>query len=246
MKVTVVTPYCREPLEVISRARQSVLDQTYPCRHVLVADGFPRQEIDAWDVDHIVLPGPHRDYGNTARAAGGMSALNLGAEAVAYLDADNWYAPEHIESLVDLCSKTGCHVAFSDRQVVLSTGELCMEDDIKSKRRMHVDTSCFFVTDRAAHILPLWGMVDPAISEAGDRLVYQIIRNRQLPIAFTGRKTLFYESRWAIHYLMMGRQPPPDAHQVIWKDVRARYSRRRQAWRLGFFPPKSRADAINP
>lgn len=76
MNVAVITPYHREDLSLIRRCHDSVLAQTVPVRHFLVADGFPRREIDAWDADHLTLSRSHADFGNTPRSVGSMSALN--------------------------------------------------------------------------------------------------------------------------------------------------------------------------
>jgi glycosyltransferase involved in cell wall biosynthesis len=101
MKVAVVTPYYREPIEKLRRCHDSVMAQTRACTHFMVADGFARDEIDDWDVQHIRLPLGHADFGNTPRCLGALSALNQGFDGFAYLDADNWYHPEHAESLVE-------------------------------------------------------------------------------------------------------------------------------------------------
>ncbi len=68
LKVAVVTAYAREDLALLRRAHDSVLGQTYPCRHLMVADGFPRAEVAQWDAEHRVLETPHRDYGDVPPA----------------------------------------------------------------------------------------------------------------------------------------------------------------------------------
>ncbi|WP_204269457.1 hypothetical protein, partial [Escherichia coli] len=89
----------KEDIGDIRQAHESVLAQDLPCRHVLVADGFPKAEIDGWDCEHITLPTAHHDAGDFARGMGALHALNDGAEFVAFLDADNWLAPNHVSSL---------------------------------------------------------------------------------------------------------------------------------------------------
>lgn len=66
----VITPYCSESLPVLERCHQSCASQTMPVRHVMVADGEARPEIDGWDCDHLVLPHRHADNGNTPRCLG--------------------------------------------------------------------------------------------------------------------------------------------------------------------------------
>ncbi len=96
-RVAVITPYCREPSNVLQNCHESVCRQTFPCTHLMVADGLPCAEIAHWEVEHLTLPGPHHDVGNTARGLGALSAMNRGYDAIAFLDADNWYYPDHIE-----------------------------------------------------------------------------------------------------------------------------------------------------
>lgn len=219
MKVAVITPYLNEPDEMIRRAHESVLAQTHECTHFLVCDGAARPSIQAWYAVHLTIGGPHRDFGNTARGLGAISALNLGFDGFAFLDPDNWFAPDHVQSLVETCQATGAHVAFSDLQLVLVTGELC-PDEIRNRKyrnREVVDTNCFFFTSKAAFFLAAWAMIPPQVGQYGDPMVYALIKRLGTPRAFTERKTAFYETRWKRHYLRMGRTPPPDAREVEWE-----------------------------
>src|SRR5262245_29299152 len=97
-RVAVVTPYYQEKLEVLRDCLASVAKQTFRCDHFVVADGHPQELVTP--AEHIILPRAHHDNGNTARAIGSLSAMNQDYDAVAYLDADNWYYPNHIESMV--------------------------------------------------------------------------------------------------------------------------------------------------
>eukprot|EP01037_Dinobryon_pediforme_P043095 gene43095-53884_t len=74
MKVAVVTPYFKEDPEVLRQCRDSVLSQSHPCHHILVADSHPQSWIEKGSrTEHVVLP----------RSNG-----------------DNWFAPSHVASLV--------------------------------------------------------------------------------------------------------------------------------------------------
>jgi hypothetical protein len=236
VKVAVVTPYYREELETLRRCHESVLRQTYDCTHVLVADGHPRPEIAAWDAQHMALPVAHRDYGNTPRGLGGISALNQGFDAIAFLDADNWYAEDHVESLVALCEEHRLAVAFSSRHIILSTGEYCPFVEQEEFERKHVDTSCFFITSKAAFLVPLWAMMERGFSSICDRVMLKVVQSRGISHGWTGRMTLFYESRWPGHFTAMGKQPPPDAHHADWDQLQEIYLPERTIARLGFDP----------
>ena len=47
-RVAVITPYYKEPLAQLRQCHDSVLAQSEPCLHVLVADGHPRRRINHW------------------------------------------------------------------------------------------------------------------------------------------------------------------------------------------------------
>jgi hypothetical protein len=70
LRVAVITPYYQEALGVLEQCHVSVLNQTHPCVHFLVADGCSQPEGQKWSAEHIVLSRPHRDNGNTPRGIG--------------------------------------------------------------------------------------------------------------------------------------------------------------------------------
>src|SRR4029453_5901166 len=55
-RIAVLTPYFQESLSLLERCHRSVRQQTVSCEHIMVADGFPRPELDSWPVRHIKLP----------------------------------------------------------------------------------------------------------------------------------------------------------------------------------------------
>jgi hypothetical protein len=114
-RVAVITPYSNESTDVLQHCHFSVVRQTYPCLHVMVADGCPNAALDNWNTDHIRLPRSHNDIGSTPRLIGAYHAIGLGVDAVAFLDADNWYREDHIENLVHLHINTGADFLSSGR-----------------------------------------------------------------------------------------------------------------------------------
>ena len=234
MRVAVITPYAGEPAETLARCCASVRAQTHPCTHVVVADGSPSAEVAGWADQHLVLPRAHGDHGNTPRALGAISAWNQGFDAVAFLDADNWYAPDHVESLAGLCRREGLAVAFSDRHVVLQDGEVVAGADPEDASRAHVDTSCMFFRSRAAFLTPAWAMMDQPLSAIGDRVMYALVKGSGLPHGWTGRRTVYYRSLYSCHYALAGRPAPVRPHDVDLAAVLRAYSPDRCAERLGF------------
>lgn len=225
MNVAVITPYYRETDEKLARCMASVAAQTHPATHFMVADGFPRESVAAAaGVRHIVLPQAHGDNGNTPRGIGGLSALNAGFDAFAFLDADNWLAPDHVASLVEAVGKTGAAVAFSDRRIVLPDGTPVEWPDTGDQQRKHVDTSSFFITADAAFLLPYWATMDQPTSPCCDRVMLGLVRGFNVPHVFTGKPTLFFESNYSYHYRLAGREPPATPHDIDFEAVVARQS----------------------
>src|SRR5436189_944226 len=109
-RIVVITPYYKEPLAMLRECHESVLRQNPRPHHMMIADGFPRPEIDEWDVGHVRLPIAHGDNGNTPRSVGSVLARVQRFDFVAYLDADNWYHPQHVETLVHAHQTTGAPV----------------------------------------------------------------------------------------------------------------------------------------
>lgn len=206
-RVAVVTAYHAEDIETLARCHHSVGAQTYPCHHVLVADGKPRTEVDAWDATHIRLSEPSRDYGDTPRSRGGQAAAESGFDAVAYLDADNSYRPRHIETLAARCVESGAAIGHAGRTLHLPDGRLVpamLDDDFTD----HVDTSCLFITKPAFELLGAWTRYPRRLSLIGDRMVVQMARARGYAFAASGALTVRYTARFPFCYRACGLQPP--------------------------------------
>jgi glycosyltransferase involved in cell wall biosynthesis len=219
MKVAVITPYYRERLSVLRQCHESVARQTWPATHYLVADGFPNDEAAKWPVKHVALSKSHADGGNTPRCIGAISAFNSSFDAVAFLDADNWYAPDHIQSLVHACEQTGAHVAISGRTIVLDNGEVLSKPDPEDAVGAHADTSTYFITGKAAFLAPYWGMMSPKLWPVGDRLIFSLLARFKIPTVRTKRGTLFYRSNYGAHYRMAGLEPPPKVNDIDYAAV---------------------------
>lgn len=236
VKIAVVTPYFQEPLDILQRCHASVLAQTVECTHLLVADGHPRSEVETWRADHLVLAASHGDNGNTPRGLGGISALNRGFDGVAFLDADNWYAPNHLETILNTVAESDADIVFSDRHVVLSTGEICPYDDIDIRERRFADTSSMFIRSTAPFLLLTWALMDQSLSPICDRVMCAAIQARGARTAWTGHQTVYYETRWRSHFAALGKSPPPDEHHTDWERMKLGYSAKVNQSRLGFDP----------
>ncbi len=211
MRVAVITPYYREPLDVLRACHESVARQTHPCRHYMVADGYPVPVISTWPVEHLQLPRPHNDVGNAARCIGAMAAAGDGVDAVAFLDADNWYHDDHVESLVALHQRTGALVCTSGRNIHRADGSVLIAGGETGDGETHTDTSCLWIHRRAFEVLSLWTAMPPALGAIGDRVIWAAIMARKIPRAHSGRSTMAYRSQYAAHYIACGETPPENA-----------------------------------
>lgn len=211
MEVAIITPYFREPLETLRACHQSVRGQTQACAHFMVADGFPQPEISNWAVQHLVLAKSHADVGNTPRGIGSLSAMNQGFDAIAYLDADNWYYPNHVDAMIKLHQQTGAAVCTASRTIHRLDGSLLFPDRADADGCNHVDTSCYFLTRQAFRLLPIWATMPKELGPAGDRLLWEVIRILGLPCAHHREPTVAFRTQYESHYRYMSATPPPGA-----------------------------------
>ncbi|MET0876302.1 MAG: glycosyltransferase, partial [Tardiphaga sp.] len=186
---------------------------TYSCTHVLVADGHPQPRFAESDARHIVLPSAHHDNGNTARMIGAISAMNQGFNAIAFLDADNWYEPDHIARMVALHQRTQADVCTAGRMIVREDGSP-MFVDWESNGVDFTDTSCLWLTGPALGLIPLWGMMPPQAGPIGDRVFWRAVVNQGLTRAHDPRPTVAFRTRYQIHYEQAGETAPEGAKTI--------------------------------
>jgi glycosyltransferase involved in cell wall biosynthesis len=191
MKVAVITPYYKESLDVLEKCHSSVLNQTIQCQHVLVADGFPKIEIENWNVHHIILPIAHNDIGSTPRLIGSYHAIGLGFNAIAFLDADNWYQNDHIESLLNLYENTKAAFLSSSRMLCRIDGSVmapCNQTDPET----FIDTNCMMFTTNGFGILANWVLMPEYAHLIGDRVMLHLVKESGVIRAHSGLCTVFY------------------------------------------------------
>ncbi len=208
IKIAVITPYYKEIEAELRRCHESVINQTVECTHFMVADGFPQDVVDTWsNVRHIKVPVAHGDGGNCARAIGSMAAIAENYDAVAFLDADNWYLSEHLEQLVALHEETSADICFAKRNFHRVDGSF-MREDLTSDGKDFVDTSCYFVTRPAFSILSVWGQMPRDLWGVCDRVFFAAVQARKISTAIVEKPTVAYITRWSEHYTQYGEKPP--------------------------------------
>ncbi|GMQ89455.1 MAG: hypothetical protein BMS9Abin09_0941 [Gammaproteobacteria bacterium] len=217
MKVAVITPYFNAREDWLTQCHESVMRQTHPCTHIMVADGRPQAIVDRLKVQHIKLPVNVRDYGDTPRGIGSVLAIGQGFDAIAYLDDDNWYYPEHIETMVQVHLQSNAAVITAFRNLHRLDGSLlgpCPEvDGVK-----FVDANCYFFTREAFTVVPVWWMMKPYHHAIDDRVILAHIRHKNLSHVHSTVPTVAYRTAFKVHYKNFGEEPPPgtkDSDEIL-------------------------------
>ena len=211
MRAAVITPYYTEPLEMLKRAHDSVMAQTHRCTHYMVADGHARPEIDDWDVRHIALPIAHENNGNTPRAIGSLDSIGEGFDAIAYLDADNWFEPGHIENLLALHKETGAEIVSSGRVIHAIDGTVLLPEGKTDDGTQTADTSTLLFTQAAFSVLPIWGTMPKELGPNCDRFIFKGALALGCSHQHGSGLTVHFTSRYGPHYQAAGRAVPRDA-----------------------------------
>ena len=229
MKVAVITPYHTEPLAMLKRAHDSVATQTHSCTHYMVADGHARSEIDTWDVRHIPLPTEHTNNGNTPRAIGSMDAIGDNFDAIAYLDADNWFDPDHIVNLIKLHEETNADLVSSGRVIHAIDGTILLPNGETGDGERHADTSAFMVFASGFSVLPMWALMPDELGPNCDRVFYQAALRIGLKHVHHPKPTMHFTSRYGVHYRAAGLEVPPEAIGMAGMKVSEDFMRRMTA-----------------
>lgn len=213
--VAVVTPYCGEDLTLLEQCHQSVRAQTHPCLHVLVADGQPQPPLDQWSAHHVTLPVSHHDIGSTPRLIGCFHAIGLGVEAVAFLDADNWYEPNHIAEMMAARHNQGAAFVSSGRMLWSLAGHAMAPCPLIDPDRF-IDTNCMLFGREAFGLLHHWVLMPDYGHLIGDRIMLHHVRQSGLPMAHVPLPTVNYRCGKEGLYRQLGQpipagvQPRPD------------------------------------
>ncbi len=207
MKIAVITPYYNEPLATIERCVDSVHAQTVSVDHILVADGQPLTWLGCltWlRCRHVVLDKSHGDYGNTPRAIGALLAASEGYDAIAFLDADCWLEPCHIERMV---------AALEGHDYVVGTRILRRLDGTvmpisTEAHEDHADTNCLLLGRACFPLLSVWALMPRELAVVGDRVFYHALKSAGLKRAICHEPTVNYTCTWASVYRVLGEEPP--------------------------------------
>lgn len=217
MKVAIITPYYKESLDLLRQCHDSVMTQTASCDHFMVADGYANRELDSWNVRHLSLPSGHADVGNMPRVLGSLSAFHCGYDAIAFLDADNWYRDDHVARMIDLHRATGAVVCTSERSMHRPDGSFMFVDD-KSDGRTHVDTNCYFLARAAAPVVAGWALMPRELAAISDTIYLHSLKRARFPRAHLPEATVCYRTTWASDFERMAEAMPPGVKTSAFTD----------------------------
>ena len=204
MKVMVITPTTGK--DTVNRAMESVQDQTVPTEHLIVEDGkLTNMHIFENEMrKKITLPenvGANGWYGHRVYAA---MPLMVNADYILFLDEDNWFEPNHVESMIEKIKSKDLMWSYSLRKICDEDGNYICDDECESLGRWpvfydhtlnFVDTNCYcfkreYLVHVAHHFYGQWGQ---------DRPFYKAV-SKQLPaFGCTGEATVNYRAPARLH-----------------------------------------------
>lgn len=204
--VTVITPAIGSTY--LEQAVESVLGQSYSSiRHLIVWDGpeycTPLPNGNNPKIQMVSAPentGSLGFYGHRIYAA---YPHLINSDYICFLDEDNWYEPNHVETLVKKAEETKSQFTFSLRNIVEKDGTFLSQDNCESigkwpifftkdtlDQQYLIDTSSFcFRTDFIQKVCTHWHS-----GWGGDRRFLSIIKQIVEPLNYetTGLHTLNY------------------------------------------------------
>ncbi len=214
-RFAIITPYYKENRKTLERCLQSVRTQSVHVDHIVIADGFPQPWIDDEPVRHFKLDTPHSDFGATARGLGALLAVSESYEGIGLLDADNWFAPDHVANCIELAArqKDPCDFVVARRHLMTPDENLLDVPD--EPVASLVDTSCYFFLPGSYPVLHHWVTIPRPLAPIGDRIFYAAAKAYGLRSAVLDQPTLFYETLWSANYVAAGLPVPANAKPTV-------------------------------
>lgn len=201
-RVMVITPTTGK--DTLYKAIESVANQTVKTEHLVVVDGMDVwKKLDGvWPLRciHMTIPenvGGNGWYGHRVYAA---MPLMVNADYILFLDEDNWFEPNHVETMIAKIKSKDLMWSYSLRKIVDERGQYVCDDDCEALGRYptfydhtinFVDTNCYcfrreYLVNVAHAFYGQWG---------ADRQFYQAV-SKQLPaFGCTGETTVNYRAR---------------------------------------------------
>lgn len=221
MKIYCITPLYNSNIEYLKQNIDSIQEQSQEVNHILVFDG-PNDSVKAWvreyalkknNIEIIELPEPHGDYGDTPRFIGTVSAFGRGADAVFWLDDDNWVDQDHVKVMSSNLNEK-CPIATCQRKITTLEGEvmgLCFETNPNS----FIDTNCYMIHKSAKRIANVWWLMPDNLHIFGDKVLYKNIQDHKMNSEYYSEPTVNYRTNFNFHYQAYGYPVPEGAKDGV-------------------------------
>ncbi len=210
MKICVVTPYFETEESWLRQCHASVRSQSVEAHHILVCDGAARAALPEFRGSHIVLQRNYQDYGNTPRLIGCAHAMAMEADAIAFLDADNWYYPGHLDGLIRFATENLLDAVSSARMLHRLDGTT-MKKCPTVDGRNYIDTNCLLVMKPAFRHMIAWTLLPQDVAAVMDQFVWKHMINAGARLGFLDQPSVAYRTRHVVHYQQAGEAPPAGA-----------------------------------
>jgi GT2 family glycosyltransferase len=198
----VITPTTGK--DTVVKAIESVAQQTIPTEHLIVSDGVPFKAHNVLrrvpfhsNIQTIDLPenvGGNGWYGHRVYAA---MPLMVNADYILFLDEDNWFEPNHVETMINKIKSKDLMWSYSLRRIIDERSQYVCDDDCESLGRFpafydhllnFVDSNCYcfrreYLVTVAHHFYGQWG---------ADRQFYQAASKYLPAFGCTGEATVNY------------------------------------------------------
>jgi hypothetical protein len=210
MKIFVVTPYYRTETAWLQRAHDSVKAQSVPAHHIMICDGSSPAQSQSFLGSHLILQRNYQDYGNTPRLIGCYHAIAAQADAIAFLDADNWFDGDHLRGLARFTQDNKLNACSSGRMLHRLDGSW-MARCAQLNARPYVDTNCLLIMRSAFQHLIGWVLFPQSVAADADNRLWTHMRINGARLGFLDKPTVAYRTRHTVHYRLAGEAPPRGA-----------------------------------
>ena len=206
MRVMVITPTTGK--DTVVKAVESVANQTVETEHLVVLDGAEAlnkfaelNHHQTWNdnLHRLTLPenvGGNGWYGHRVYAA---MPLMVNADYILFLDEDNWFEPNHVETMINKIKSKDLMWSYSLRRICDERGQYVCDDDCESLGRYptfydhmlnFVDTNCYcfkreYLVSIAHAFYGQWG---------ADRQFYKAAASALPAFGCTGEATVNYRA----------------------------------------------------
>ena len=210
MRVMVITPTTGK--STVNQAIESVRNQSIKTEHLIVVDGggdisdrFSNMLLNKISPNYenplqwLTLPenvGGNGWYGHRVYAA---MPLMVNADYILFLDEDNWFEPNHVETMIDKIKSKDLMWSYSLRRIIDERGQYVSDDDCESLGRFptfydhtlnFVDTNCYcfkreYLVRVAHNFYGQWG---------ADRGFYKAAATNLPAFGCTGEATVNYRA----------------------------------------------------